>query len=134
MKRIEIDPKQAFAELQAMQAKERTRLINEALEGRELTPVQRRQLQMELEASTRFEGGEMLPIDEDEQILRDPHGHKIPIKDYIISTASTLLGVEPQAQPQLKVPVSGEELYHAMRAASTDEEMAAIFKAYQQNR
>jgi len=130
MKRIEIDPKAAFLELRVMQDRERNRLIDEALAGRALTPVQRRQLQMELEASTRFEGGEMLPIDEDEQILRDPHGHKIPIKDYIISTASTLLGVEPQAQPQVKPPATSEELFHQMRAAKNDAERQQIYKAY----
>jgi hypothetical protein len=130
MKQIEINPKQAFVELKAMQAKELNRQISEALAGRELTPVQKRQLQMELEASTRFEGGAMLPIDDDGQVLRDPHGHEISIVDFIKTTAQTLLGLSPQAQPQAKAPVSGEELFHAMRGAKSDAERQQIYKAF----
>jgi hypothetical protein len=131
MRQIEINPKEAFAELQAMQQRERSRLMSEALSGHTLTPVQKRQLQMELEASTRFEGGEMLPIDEYGQVLRDPHGHEISIVDFIKATAKTLLGVEPDAPPQVKAPASGEELFHAMRGAKSDAERQQIYKAYQ---
>ena len=130
MKRIEIDPKAAFLELRVMQDRERKRLIDEALAGRALAPVQRRQLQMELEASTRFEGGAMLPIDDDGQVLRDPHGHEIPIKDFIKTTAKTLLGVEPQAQPQVKAPANGQELFDKMKAAGSNEERVKLYRAY----
>ena len=129
MKQIEINPKQAFAELQAMQAKERTRLINEALEGRELTPVQRKRLKIELEFSTRFENGELLPVDEDGTPLTDPHGWPLNARDYIKQTATALFTSSP-GTPPAKAPTNGQELFDRMRTAKSEAERAAIYKAF----
>ena len=130
MGQIEINPKQAFFELQKMQEKERTRLINESLQGRKLTNVQRRQLEMELEGSTRFMDGELMATDSDGTPLTDPHGWPTPIQQHIRQTAKTLLGVEPQAQPQDKAPADGQELFDRMKAAQTDEERVKLYAAY----
>ena len=130
MGQIEINPKQAFLELQKMQEKERTRLINESLQGRKLTNVQRRQLEMELEGSTRFMDGELTAVNEEGDILRDPHGWPVSVQQHIRQTAKTLLGVEPQAQPQDKAPADGQELFDRMKAAQTDEERVKLYAAY----
>ncbi len=130
MGQIEINPKQAFFELQKMQEKERTRLINESLQGRKLTNVQRRQLEMELEGSTRFMDGELTAVNEEGDILRDPHGWPVSVQQHIRQTAKTLLGVEPQAQPQDKAPADGQELFDRMKAAQSDEERVKLYAAY----
>ena len=130
MGQIEINPKQAFLELQKMQEKERTRLINESLQGRKLTNVQRRQLEMELEGSTRFMDGELTATDSDGNPLHDDHGWPVSVQQHIRQTAKTLLGVEPQAQPQDKAPADGQELFDRMKAAQTDEERVKLYAAY----
>ena len=130
MKQIEINPKAAFAELQAMQAKERNRLINEALQGQELTPVQRKRLAIELEFSTKFENGEMVAVDETGEPLRDEHGWSVDAKDFIKQTATSLFTSSPE-EPQAKAPASGQELFDRMRAAKTDAERKQIYQAYQ---
>jgi len=127
---IEISPKELYNELKAMQEKERTRLINESLQGRKLTNVQRRQLEMELEGSTRFMDGELTAVNEEGDILRDPHGWPVSVQQHIRQTAKTLLGVEPQAQPQDKAPADGQELFDRMKAAQTDEERVKLYAAY----
>ena len=130
MGQMEINPKELFNELSAMREKERNRQITEALKGRELTPVQRRQLEMELEGSTRFEAGELLAVDESGAPLTDPHGWPVPVQAHIRQTARTLLGVEPKAQPQDKAPADGQELFDRMKAAQTDEERVKLYAAY----
>ncbi len=127
---IEISPKELYNELKAMQEKERTRLINESLQGRKLTNVQRRQLEMELEGSTRFMDGELTAVNEEGDILRDPHGWPVSVQQHIRQTAKTLLGVEPQAQPQDKAPADGQELFDRMKAAQSDEERVKLYAAY----
>ena len=127
---IEISPKELYNELKAMQEKERTRLINESLQGRKLTNVQRRQLEMELEGSTRFMDGELTAVNEEGDILRDPHGWPVSVQQHIRQTAKTLLGVEPQAQPQDKAPADGQELFNRMKAAQSDEERVKLYAAY----
>ena len=129
MKRIEIAPKEVYNELRAMQDRERTRLITEALEGQDLTPVQRKRLTIEVEFSTRFENGELTPVDADGDVLRDPHGWPVDATDYIRETAKSLLSTSQEA-PQAKAPVSGEELFHAMRGAKSDAERQQIYKAF----
>jgi hypothetical protein len=119
-----------YNELKRMQERERNRLISDALEGHELTNVQRRQLELEIEASTRFKDGELLPVDADGSPLTDPHGWPTPIQQHIRQTAKTLLGVEPQAQPQDKAPADGQELFDRMKAAQTDEERVKLYAAY----
>jgi len=130
MGQIEINPKQAFLELQKMQEKERTRLINESLQGRKLTNVQRRQLEMELEGSTRFMDGELTATDSDGNPLHDDHGWPVSVQQHIRQTAKTLLGVEPQAPQQPLTPTNGEELFHAMKGAKTDAERQEIYKSF----
>jgi len=130
MGQMEINPKELFNELNAMRERERTRLINESLQGRKLTNVQRRQLEMELEGSTRFMDGELTAVNEEGDILRDPHGWPTPILQHIRQTAKTLLGVEPKAQPQDKAPADGQELFDRMKAAQTDEERVKLYAAY----
>jgi len=127
---MEINPKELFNELNAMRERERDRLINEALAGRRLTPVERKQLTLEIEASTRFEAGELLAVDESGTPLTDPHGWPVPVQAHIRQTARTLLGVEPQAQPQDKAPADGQELFDRMKAAQTDEERVKLYAAY----
>ena len=130
MGQMEINPKELFNELNAMRERERTRLINESLQGRKLTNVQRRQLEMELEGSTRFMDGELTAVNEEGDILRDPHGWPVSVQQHIRQTAKTLLGVEPQAQPQDKAPADGQELFDRMKAAQTDEERVKLYAAY----
>ena len=130
MGQMEINPKELFNELSAMREKERNRQITEALKGRELTPVQRRQLEMELEGSTRFEAGELLAVDESGTPLTDPHGWPTPIQQHIRQTAKTLLGVEPPALQQPKPPASGDELFNQMKAAQSNEERVKLYAAY----
>jgi len=113
-----------------MQAKERTRLINEALEGRELTPVQRKRLKIELEFSTKFVDGELVALDEDGEPVRDPHGWPVPVREFIKQTATSLFTSSPE-EPQAKAPGSGQELFDRMRAAKTDAERKQIYQAYQ---
>ena len=127
---IEISPKELYNELNVMRERERTRLINESLQGRKLTNVQRRQLEMELEGSTRFMDGELTAVNEEGDILRDPHGWPVSVQQHIRQTAKTLLGVEPQAQPQDKAPADGQELFDRMKAAQTDEERVKLYAAY----
>jgi len=127
---IEISPKELYNELNVMRERERTRLINESLQGRKLTNVQRRQLEMELEGSTRFMDGELTAVNEEGDILRDPHGWPVSVQQHIRQTAKTLLGVEPQAQPQDKAPADGQELFNRMKAAQTDEERVKLYAAY----
>ena len=127
---IEISPKELYNELKAMQEKERNRLISDALEGHELTNVQRRQLELEIEASTRFKDGELLPVDADGSPLTDPHGWPTPIQQHIRQTAKTLLGVEPPALQQPKPPASGDELFNQMKAAQSNEERVKLYAAY----
>jgi len=131
MKQIEINPKQAFSELQALQQKERTRLINEALQGQTLTPVQRKRLAIEVEFSTQFEDGELIATDEDGSPLRDPHGWPVPVREFIKQTAAALFTSSPEA-PQAKAPTNGTEVFYAMKAAKTEAERAAIFKAFKE--
>ena len=127
---IEISPKELYNELNVMRERERTRLINESLQGRKLTNVQRRQLEMELEGSTRFENGELLAVDESGTPLTDPHGWPTPIQQHIRQTAKTLLGVEPPALQQPKPPASGDELFNQMKAAQSNEERVKLYAAY----
>jgi len=127
---IEISPKELYNELNVMRERERTRLINESLQGRKLTNVQRRQLEMELEGSTRFMDGELTAVNEEGDILRDPHGWPVSVQQHIRQTAKTLLGVEPQAQPQDKAPADGQELFNRMKAAQSDEERVKLYAAY----
>ena len=127
---IEISPKELYNELNVMRERERNRLINEALAGRMLTPVERKQLTLEIEASTRFEAGELIAVNEEGDILRDPHGWPTPIKDHIRQTAKTLLGVEPPAPPQPKAPADGQELFNRMKAAQSNEERVKLYAAY----
>ena len=127
---IEISPKELYNELNVMRERERTRLINESLAGRKLTNVQRRQLEMELEGSTRFENGELLAVDESGTPLTDPHGWPTPIQQHIRQTAKTLLGVEPPALQQPKPPASGDELFNQMKAAQSNEERVKLYAAY----
>jgi len=130
MGQIEINPKQTFLELQKMQEKERNRLIDSALAGRKLTPGERMSLYLEVENSSRFVDGELIPTDSDGTPLTDPHGWPTPIQQHIRQTAKTLLGVEPQAQPQDKAPADGQELFDRMKAAQTDEERVKLYAAY----
>ena len=130
MGQMEINPKELFNELSAMREKERNRQITEALKGRELTPVQRRQLEMELEGSTRFMDGELTATDSDGNPLHDDHGWPVSVQQHIRQTAKTLLGVEPQAPQQPLTPTNGEELFHAMKGAKTDAERQEIYKLY----
>lgn len=74
MGQMEINPKELYNELKAMREREFNRQISEALAGRKLTPVERKQLTLEIEASTRFENGELLAVDESGTPLTDPHG------------------------------------------------------------
>jgi len=127
---IEISPKELYNELNVMRERERTRLINESLQGRKLTNVQRRQLEMELEGSTRFMDGELTAVNEEGDILRDPHGWPVSVQQHIRQTAKTLLGVEPQAPQQPLTPTNGEELFHAMKGAKTDAERQEIYKSF----
>ena len=130
MGQMEINPKELFNELNAMRERERDRLINEALAGRRLTPVERKQLTLEIEASTRFEAGELLAVDESGTPLTDPHGWPTPIQQHIRQTAKTLLGVEPPALQQPKPPASGDELFNQMKAAQSNEERVKLYAAY----
>jgi len=130
MGQMEINPKQTFLELQKMQEKERNRLIDSALAGRKLTPGERMSLYLEVENSSRFVDGELIPTDSDGTPLTDPHGWPTPIQQHIRQTAKTLLGVEPQAQPQDKAPADGQELFDRMKAAQTDEERVKLYAAY----
>ena len=130
MGQIEINPKQTFLELQKMQEKERNRLIDSALAGRKLTPGERMSLYLEVENSSRFVDGELIPTDSDGTPLTDPHGWPVPVQAHIRQTAKTLLGVEPQAQPQDKAPADGQELFDRMKAAQTDEERVKLYAAY----
>ena len=130
MGQIEINPKQTFLELQKMQEKERNRLIDSALAGRKLTPGERMSLYLEVENSSRFVDGELIPTDSDGTPLTDPHGWPTPIQQHIRQTAKTLLGVEPPALQQPKPPASGDELFNQMKAAQTDEERVKLYAAY----
>ena len=128
---IEISPKELYNELNVMRERERTRLINESLQGRKLTVAQRRQLEMELEGSTRFMDGELTATDSDGNPLHDDHGWPTPIQQHIRQTAKTLLGVEPQApQAQAAKPANPDEYFKMMKAATTPEQRIAISKAY----
>ncbi len=121
--------KNELHELRIMQEKERQRQIDAALSGQELTRVQRRQLELELETSTRFENGELLAVDADGNSLTDPHGWPLPVKDHIQQTASTLLKLTP-ATPQVKPPATADELFWSLRAAKTPEEQRALHQAF----
>jgi len=87
-------------------------------------------LYLEVENSSRFVDGELIPTDSDGTPLTDPHGWPTPIQQHIRQTAKTLLGVEPQAQPQDKAPADGQELFDRMKAAQTDEERVKLYAAY----
>jgi len=130
MGQMEINPKQTFLELQKMQEKERNRLIDSALAGRKLTPGERMSLYLEVENSSRFVDGELIPTDSDGTPLTDPHGWPTPIQQHIRQTAKTLLGVEPPALQQPKTPANWDELFHAMRGAKSDAERQEIYKSF----
>lgn len=131
MAEIEIDPKQIYSELLALQARERGRLISEALQGHELTRVQRRQLEIELENSTRFVEGVLIPIDDGGAVLRDDHGWPVSIMDFIKNTAATMF---KQSTPAAQAPqqMTADEFYTAMKAAGTAEERIKLTEAYKQ--
>lgn len=128
---IEISPKAVYSELKAMQQKERSRLIAEALEGRELSRVQRRQLEIELENNTRFVEGELTPIDDSGAVLRDDHGWPVSIMDFIKSTAEIMF---KQSTPAAQAPqqMTADEFYTAMKGAGTPEERILIAKSYRE--
>lgn len=130
MSEIEISPKEVYGELKAMQQKELDRQIDAALQGRELTRFQRRQLQLELETSTRFENGELLAVDDSGFPLTDPHGWNLPVQDHIRQTAETLFDLTTAAEPQVKAPQSPDELFAAMRAAATPAERLKLTQAF----
>lgn len=129
---IEISPKEVYSELKAMQQRELDRQIDAALQGRELTRFQRRQLQLELETSTRFENGELLTIDGSGFPLTDPHGWNLPVQDHIRQTAETLFDLTTVAEPQVKAPQSPDEFFQQMKAAGTAEERILIAKNYRE--
>lgn len=132
--KIEINPLEQYAELQAMRKREVDRHINETLAGYSLTKVQRTQLEIELENSTSWEGGELIPFDHESGPLRDPHGHEISISDHIRQLAETSLStpLKPAGTNPIKAPADGAALFKAMKAAATPEERAAIFKAFKE--
>lgn len=131
MAEIEICPKQIYSELLALQARERGRLISEALQGHELTRVQRRQLEIELETSTRFENGELVAVDGSGFPLTDPHGWPVSIMDFIKNIAATMF---KQSTPAAQAPqqMTADEFYTAMKAAGTAEERILIAKSYRE--
>lgn len=131
MTQIEISPKAVYSELKAMQQRELDRQIDTALQGRELTRFQRRQLQLELETSTRFENGELVAVDGSGFPLTDPHGWNLPVQDHIKQAAAALFDLTA-AEPQAKAPQSPDELFAAMKAASTPAERLKLTEAYKQ--
>lgn len=131
MAQIEINPKQTFAELKIMQERERSRLITEALAGRELSRVQRRQLEIELENNTRFVEGELTPIDDSGAVLRDDHGWPVSTMDFIKNTAANMF---KQSTPAAQAPqqMTADEFFQQMKAAKTNEERILIAKSYRE--
>lgn len=130
MGQMEINPKELYNELKAMQEREFNRQISEALAGRKLTPVERKQLTLEIEASTRFENGELLAVDEFSSPLHDDHGWPVSVQQHIRQTAKTLLGVTEAPQAQAAKPANPDEYFKMMKAATTPEERLAISRAY----
>jgi hypothetical protein len=120
-----------YNELKRMQEKERQRQIDAALQGHELTPVQMRQLSIEIANNTTFRDGELLAVDSDGSPLTDPHGWPLPVRDHIRQTASTLLKLTP-ATPLVKPPANADELFWALRNAKTEEERDNIQTAFRQ--
>ncbi len=74
--------------------------------------------------------GELTAVNEEGDILRDPHGWPVSVQQHIRQTAKTLLGVEPPALQQPKPPASGDELFNQMKAAQSDEERVKLYAAY----
>lgn len=124
--------KNELHELRIMQDRERNRLIRDAMQGQELTPVQQKQLQLELEHTTVFVNGDLIATDEEGQPLRDQHGWETPISDHIKSTAKALFNLSPQTTPQVKAPATADELFWRLREAKTTEEQQALHKAFKE--
>ncbi len=132
MAEIEVNPKEQYSQLKAFRDEKKQRLISEALGGAELTKAQTWQLGFELESSTRWEGTELLPVNELGVPLTDPHGHDITISDFIRQTAEGLgFTGRPKQQAAVTPPKDTEEYFQRMRAAQTPDERIAIMESWE---
>jgi len=89
----------------------------------------RKRLLTELEYSTELRGGQFVPIKDGAPLL-DQHGWPVPLADHAEALAKELAEMSQPASPEVPKPKNGTELFEAMKAAKSNEERSAIFKAY----